>query len=262
MFIKSKFFRVIGIVCLVSFLAIAAFADTIRLKNGSIIKGKITSFTGGTFTVVIGDDTRQRSMTFRAEDIASIEFDSGAMPAITTSSRNQDNIRTDGNTKIITVGQTKPSQTNTPPRTTNSDTKSPPKIVNNSPVKPKPITIDVAVLADDTSNGWTNSGWVVSKGQKIRIIGSGRVSLGNGRYATPGGISSLPDTNKLLKNQPTGGLIAVIGDDNNDFIFVGDSIEFVANRDGHLFLGVNEGNLSDNSGKFDAKVEIDPMIGN
>jgi len=39
-----------------------------------------------------------------------------------------------------------------------------------------------------------------------------------------------------------------IGDDNDDFIFVGRSRDFVAQRDGVLFLGVNEGNLSDNSG--------------
>ncbi len=130
-----------------------------------------------------------------------------------------------------------------------------------SPITPKPISINVKVLADSTSNGWTNSGWVVRQGQKIKITGSGIVSLGSGRSATPGGIASLPDPDKLIKNQPTGGLIAVIGEDNNDFIYIGDSIEFVAARDGALFLGVNEGNLNDNSGAFDVKIEIFPDIG-
>jgi len=51
-------------------------------------------------------------------------------------------------------------------------------------------------------------------------------------------------------------LIAVIGDDNNDFIYVGSEREFTATRDGALFLGVNEGNLNDNSGTFDVKIEI------
>ncbi len=73
---------------------------------------------------------------------------------------------------------------------------------------------------------------------------------------------SLADANKLIKNQPTGGLIAVVGDDNNDFIFVGDTIEFTASRDGALFLGVNEGNLDDNTGTFDVKIEIFPDINN
>ena len=96
------------------------------------------------------------------------------------------------------------------------------------------------------------------KARRSRIIASGRVSLGNGRYSTPGGISTLPDAEKLMKDRPTGALIAVIGADNNDFIFVGDSYEFTATRDGDLFLGVNEGNLNDNSGSFNVTIEIDP----
>ena len=50
----------------------------------------------------------------------------------------------------------------------------------------------------------------------------------------------------------------VIGDDNNDFIYIGADREFVATRDGTLFLGLNEGNLDDNSGSFKVKVEISP----
>ena len=57
---------------------------------------------------------------------------------------------------------------------------------------------------------------------------------------------------------PTGALIAVIGDDNNDFIYIGAEREFTAQRDGALFLGVNEGDLSDNSGSFTVKIEIRP----
>ena len=66
---------------------------------------------------------------------------------------------------------------------------------------------------------------------------------------------------KLLKNVATGALIAVIGDDNNDFIYVGSSREFTATRDGALFLGINEGNLNDNSGSYNVKIEILPDDG-
>jgi hypothetical protein len=34
-------------------------------------------------------------------------------------------------------------------------------------------------------NGWTNSGLVVRKGQRLRITSSGRVSLGGGRFERP-----------------------------------------------------------------------------
>jgi len=50
----------------------------------------------------------------------------------------------------------------------------------------------------------------------------------------------------------------VVGDDNNDFIYIGSDREFTASRDGALFLGINEGNLDDNSGSYSAKVEIFP----
>jgi len=50
----------------------------------------------------------------------------------------------------------------------------------------------------------------------------------------------------------------VIGDDNNEFIYIGSEREFTASRDGVLFLGLNEGNLSDNTGSFNVKIEISP----
>ena len=122
----------------------------------------------------------------------------------------------------------------------------------------KPVEISVKVLADDTANGWTNTGWVVKKGQRIRITGEGEVSLGGGKTTTASGLYDVEDTGKLLKSVPTGALIAVIGDDNNDFIYVGSEREFIASRDGILFLGLNEGNLADNSGSFNVKIAISP----
>jgi len=115
----------------------------------------------------------------------------------------------------------------------------------------------VRVRADNSSNGWTNSGLVVRRGQRLRISASGRVNLGNNRSITADGLPNIPDRDKLMRNQPTGGLIAVIGDDNDDFIFIGRGHDFVAQRDGVLFLGVNEGNLSDNSGTFDVVIEAE-----
>jgi len=53
----------------------------------------------------------------------------------------------------------------------------------------------------------------------------------------------------------------VIGADNDDFIFIGSSAEFVAARDGLLFLSVNEGNLSDNSGSYKAAIELQSQRG-
>ncbi len=235
---KSNLFRVVGAACLVFSISAVTFADTIRLKDGSIIKGKIVSFGNGKFVVAVGS----RQLNFSANEVESITFDTDSMPSSNAQTSNGNN------STVITVGKTSAPQTSSP--RVNAE-QSPSALV-------KPVELNVKVLADNTTNGWTNSGWVVRKGQRIRISGAGRVSLGGGRFATPGGVASLPDAEKLKKDEPTGGLIAVIGDNNNDFIFVGDSKEFVATRDGALFLGINEGNLNDNSGVFDVKIEISP----
>jgi hypothetical protein len=115
------------------------------------------------------------------------------------------------------------------------------------------------VRGDATTNGWTNTGLVVRRGQRIRVTATGNVNLGAGRVSTPAGVRTLPDRDKLMKDEPTGALIAVIGDDNDDFILVGRSREFTAQRDGVLFLGVNEGNLNDNTGSFDAVIEAEAV---
>lgn len=247
MLFKSNFFRVLSALCLVLTMSILTFADTIRLKDGSIIKGKIVSFGNGKFTVLVGS----RQMSYSASDVESIAFDADSMATMNVKTSNNVQTNVSKDSTIITVGQTtKPA---------NQQTTSP-KISSDTTVKTvaKPIEISVKVLADNTANGWTNSGWVVRKGQKIKISSTGRVSLGGGRYTTPGGIASLSDKDKLMQKESTGGLIAVVGDNNNDFIFIGETREFTATQDGALFLGVNEGNLDDNSGVFDVKIEISP----
>lgn len=317
MFLKSKFFRACVTLSLILCFGIAAvLADTIRLKDGSVIKGKIVGFRDGQFIVSIGDGSRARQMTFFADEVEAVEFDATPLannaainnpvkltsPNTTSNTRPQPNnttpnsntgTTTQNNSNVIIVGKgdANKSNTNSQPTTNNTNptqentvikvgntnsggntetpsyTNSTPNNTQTIPVstntnttttRPKPIQLPkVNVLADNTANGWTNTGWMVKKGQRIRITATKQVSLGNGVYAKPEGIRSLVDTKKLMRDEPTGGLIAVIGDDNNEFIFIGASREFTAQRDGMLFLGVNESNLDDNSGTFEATIEIE-----
>lgn len=231
-------------------LCFSAFADTVRLKDGSLVKGRVVGFKDGQFIISVGEGSRQRQMTFYSDEISAIEFDSKATPLSNATAT----VPTQTQPTVITSSAPK-----TDPVQTNNTNSTIPQTVNASISKNStPIRLNTKVLADNTSNGWTNTGWVVKKGQKIRISGTGRISLGNGRYTTPSGVASLPDGEKLMKDKATGGMIAVVGDDNNDFIFVGSTIEFTATRDGALFLGVNEGYLDDNSGSYDVNIEIDP----
>ena len=245
MLFNSIFFRGLVSSLLILSLSLVAFADTVRLKDGSIIKGKIVGFGDGKFTVAMGEGSRRRELTFMAAEVESIQFDAPVNQPQTASNRNA---------------------VYKEPDTVTPEPVKPPFVIKD-PVEPsrqpsgekmRPIQWSVMVLADNTSNGWTNSGWVIKKGQRVRITGDGKVSLGNGKTSPPSGVASLSDEQKLLKNVATGALLAVVGDDNNDFIYVGSEREFTASRDGALFLGINEGNLDDNSGSYNVKIEILP----
>jgi len=255
---KQIFLRSLTIVALALSLTLPALADTVRLKDGSVIRGQIVSFKNEQFTILVGSGARGRKsrITVYMEDVDSIEFDSAGSTGTaeeTNTNTSQPTYQPPVNTQPTNTQPTNPQPGYQPPPTTSSPS---------SGANPTFFQINTRVRADNASNGWTNTGLVVRRGQRLRISASGRVNLGNNRTSTPDGLPSIPDRDKLMRNQPTGGLIAVIGDDNDDFVFIGRSRDFVAQRDGVLFLGVNEGNLSDNSGAFDVVIEAESMGGN
>src|SRR5437764_5097696 len=258
--IMKKFFvRAVVAFALVFAVSVPVLADTIRLKDGSVIRGQIVSFKNEQFTILVGSGARGRKsqITVYMEDVESIDFDANG----NSSSRVEDNNNSQPayQPPYQQPANNQPTYQQPTNQTSNQPSYQPPTNTTTQPSTNNPafFQINVKVRADNASNGWTNSGLVVRRGQRLRISASGRVSLGTNRYATPDGLPNIPDRDKLMRNQPTGGLIAVIGDDNDDFIFVGRGRDFVAQRDGVLFLGVNEGNLSDNSGNFDVVIEAE-----
>jgi len=238
---KKLFYSLCATVLLLS-LVVPSLADTIRLKDGNVIHGQVVGFKDQQFTVLIGQGAKGRRSrtTIYVEDIESIEFDATTGDTVAANE---------------TVPVSQPPRTNTQPDVTPRTDSLP--AVSASPTF---FTIKIAVRADSTNNGWTNSGLVVRKGQRLRISASGRVSLGKGRFSTPSGVGTIPDSDKLMRNEATGGLIAVIGDDNDDFLFLGPRRDFVAQRDGVLFLGVNEGELTDNTGTYDVVIEAEAGV--
>lgn len=245
----KKTFRLLLSVSLLVSLAIPILADTIRLKDGSVIRGQVVGFKDQQFTILIGGGARgRRGQTIvYVEDVESIEFDATANSSAGSSGdlSAQNNIPTSRPTNPGNQPDAGPSN---------------PRTIDPQPAPattPTFFTIKVGVRADSANNGWTNSGLVVRKGQRLRISASGRISLGRGRFSTPGGVSTIQDADKLMRNEATGALIAVIGDDNDDFILIGPRREFVAQRDGVLFLGVNESDLTDNTGSYDIVIEAE-----
>jgi hypothetical protein len=237
-------------VVLVFALIVPAVADTIRLKDGSVIRGEVIGFKDQQFIVLIGSGSKGRRSrtTIYVEDIESIEFDSATTAAASVLAN--DDMGSGNSPEPVsqpTRSQPQPDLSSSNSRPAGSSAGNPPTF----------FTIKVSVRADNANNGWTNSGLVVRKGQRLRISSTGRVSLGRGRFSTPGGLSTISDNDKLMRNEPTGGLIAVVGDDNDDFVFIGTRRDFVAQRDGVLFLGVNEGDLNDNTGTYDVTIEAE-----
>jgi len=246
---KNSFRLLLAVVVLGS-LTIPTLADTIRLKDGSVIHGQVIGFKDQQFVIQIGSGTKGRrgQTTVFVEDVESIEFDSNP------GSSQVSDLSTASNQP---PAMSQPSRPTNQPDNSTSNTRPADPQPTNSNAAPTFFTIKVSVRADKANNGWTNSGLVVRKGQRLRITASGRISLGRGRFATPGGVTSIPDNDKLMRNEATGALIAVIGDDNDDFLLIGPRREFVAQRDGVLFLGVNEGDLSDNTGSYDIVIEAE-----
>ena len=257
---KKFFVRAVVAFALVFAVSVPVLADTIRLKDGSVIRGQIVSFKNEQFTILVGaaraGERAESRFTWKTliRSTSTRPVTRAAQPRTTIIRNPRINLLTSSRRIISRHINRRPIRHRTQPSYQPPATNTHDSIVGNNP---QFFQINIKVRADNASNGWTNSGLVVRRGQRLRISASGRVSLGTNRYATPDGLPNIPDRDKLMRNQPTGGLIAVIGDDNDDFIFVGRGRDFVAQRDGVLFLGVNEGNLSDNSGNFDVVIEAE-----
>ena len=261
---KKRFLAPFIALILIFALSAAALADTIRLKDGSVIRGQIIGFRDQQFIVLVGSGSRGRrsQITIYMEDVESIEFDSAAnAPAINDNNTAQTSRPITPTTTTTTrppIRQQPDISQNTRPEPDNTISQ-PINQPASSTTSLNSFKFPVRVRGDNAANGWTNSGLVVQRGQILRITATGRVNLGGGRVSTPVGIPDLLDPKKLMPNVPTGGLIAVIGDDNDDFIFIGSKKEFVAQRDGVLFLGVNEDDLTDNMGAYDTVIEAEVM---
>ena len=126
---------------------------------------------------------------------------------------------------------------------------------HNVTVNPKPI--------------YTDTGIAVHKGDTVTITASGKLHFGGGQISAldPAGIPwgkqcddiANPQFRSIpwpLKGAPCWSLLGRIG--RAKPIEIGPSKTFTADRDGKLFLGVNDNFVRDNEGSWDAKVTVTP----
>ena len=105
---------------------------------------------------------------------------------------------------------------------------------------------------------WTDSGIDIRAGEMISFDARGTVRLGptQGEVAgVDGTLSRRRDNGAPMGNQPEGALIARIG--NSPVFFVGDLNAVRAPAAGRLYLGVNDGDLANNSGDFQVIVTLE-----
>lgn len=247
------------ILILMGMIGITAQADTIRLRDGSILKGKVVSYKGGRFTIIVYIGSSSSQHVIPVEEVESVEFDGSDIASTGRTTELQPAAR------AVDVEETRPvEEPRVEARPVDTRPVEAPPVVEPRVEAERPVgevdtgmtpviaekTVSVAAAAD-----WTSTEIRVQRGQRIVVSASGEVDLGDGRRAQPQGIDS-SDNRKLLPGKPTGSLIAVVGDDNDDFIFIGASSEFTAPHNGILFLSVNEGNLRDNNGAFVARIKV------
>lgn len=205
-----------------------AAADTIYLRGGTTLRGNVLGFINGRFAV---------------------QLTAGAtLPVSPGNNRNQstDQGNTTGTTRTVSAGE----------------------VIFLRPRDIDRIEIDGRSLDDaryqsrtiDVSLGsnWIDSGIDLKRSERVRVDATGTIYAGRTRI-TPAGLSTT-DPNSPLPRAAEGELIGVIGNDyDSPILEIGVSREFVADRDGRLYLTANRGNYNDARGVFKVQIrkEID-----
>ena len=101
---------------------------------------------------------------------------------------------------------------------------------------------------------WIDSGIDLRRNERVQTTASGTILAGRSRI-TPDGLRAT-DPSAPLPNAAEGMLIGAIGNDQNSPVLeLGTSREFVAERDGRLFLTANRGTYTDARGSFTVQVK-------
>ncbi|MGI9106144.1 MAG: LecA/PA-IL family lectin [Pyrinomonadaceae bacterium] len=103
---------------------------------------------------------------------------------------------------------------------------------------------------------WIDSGVDLRRGERVQVNASGTIVAGRSRI-TPGGLRSI-DPTAPLPRASEGVLIGAIGNDpDTPIIELGLGREFVADRDGRLYLTANRGTYTDARGAFTVQVRTE-----
>jgi len=114
-------------------------------------------------------------------------------------------------------------------------------------------TADRKVLDIHSNRDWQDTGVIVVEGKPVRIVTEGSWTFNMSHKLSPTGMT-IP---KELRDFNLGSLIGVINGGNPKEVkpfFVGERLEFIAERSGRLMLRMYDSDVSDNVGKISVEI--------
>ena len=107
---------------------------------------------------------------------------------------------------------------------------------------------------------WVDTGIDLRRGERVQVTASGVITAGRTRIS-PGGLRTT-DPNAPLPRAAEGVLIGAVGNDpSSPIVEIGLNREFIADRDGRLYLTANRSNYTDARGAFTAQIRKEINFG-
>lgn len=211
--------KLVAIIALTVLLVSAAFADTLYLKNGSVLKGTFIGYENGQFIFELPNGNRPR---FRPTEVDRLVIDRDTV----------------GNNRPDPERPVPPARDTQPGGNASWDT--------------------FPAFNVQLEEKWIRSSVQVTRGQRIRVDATGTVTLEGRTQTSPDGLSNRRDPDAPMPDANDGALIAAIGQDTNSPpIFIGRGVEFIAENDGPLYFTVNHWETANARGAFRVTVAID-----
>lgn len=194
--------------------ATVAAADTVYLRDGRTIRGTVLGYIGGRFAVRLANVSGGATANPNPNTISAPDVSAGEIVFLRP--RDIDRIEIEGR----------------------------------SLDEARYVTRSVQV---ELGPNWIDSGVDLKRGERVQVTATGTIVAGRTRI-TPGGLRST-DPNAPLPRAAEGVLIGAIGNDASaPIIEIGLNREFIADRDGRLYLTANRSTYTDARGAFAAQV--------
>lgn len=213
--------KIFAILALMTLLAGVALADTLYLKNGSVLKGVFVGFENGQFIFELTNGNR---LKFRPAEVDRLVMERDTVA---------------GN----------PPDPGRP---------GPPSRDNNQPGGGNAQWERFPAFNVQLEEKWIRSNIQVARGQLVHVEATGTVTLEGRTQTGPDGLNGRRDPDAPMPDANDGALIAAIGQDvNSPPIFIGRGVEFVAESDGLLYFTVNHWETANARGNFRVTVSVD-----